>query len=409
MRLALLSSLFNFPSTGGGIADTIGVGRALQRAGVDVVHVYAVNSDWQTGIVEGPPPFPSVAVAFSDRASLERGVQSALRDVQPDAVMITDAWSSKTVLCQAARDYPTYLRMHAYELICPTNNLRLLPKAGYLTDCPNNALSSPGLCRQCVQSAVAATGGRSLHARDGTLAGADSPRFYAEIHEVLQRARAIFVNNRLAADWLAPYSGKAIVTGAGADPERFLTAQPLPRGSRPIVFMAGGVEDGIKGYDVLLAACNALWQEGHDFELWATARIPATILGGRVRLTGWLEPVVLAAHFATSDICVVPSVVHEAFGIVSAEAMASGKPVVASRAGGLQETVLDGETGFLFERGDARQLATALRTLLYDAGLRARMGAAGRRRFLERYTWDAVVARTFLPTLLADYAGARRR
>jgi len=62
------------------------------------------------------------------------------------------------------------------------------------------------------------------------------------------------------------------------------------------------------------------------------------------------------------------------------EAMAYGKPVVASRIGGIPELVLDGETGFLFEAGDAGELRMILDRLMSDSALRARMGAAGRIR-----------------------------
>jgi glycosyltransferase involved in cell wall biosynthesis len=62
------------------------------------------------------------------------------------------------------------------------------------------------------------------------------------------------------------------------------------------------------------------------------------------------------------------------------EAMAYGKPVVASRIGGIPELVVDGETGVLFEPGDVDELRGRISGLMGDASLRARMGAAGRIR-----------------------------
>jgi glycosyltransferase involved in cell wall biosynthesis len=79
--------------------------------------------------------------------------------------------------------------------------------------------------------------------------------------------------------------------------------------------------------------------------------------------------------------------------MVYLEAMASGLPVVATAAGGTAEAVLDGETGLLVEHGDAAETTGAIAKLLDDPALRARMGAAGRRRVLENYTLDRYAAR----------------
>lgn len=87
---------------------------------------------------------------------------------------------------------------------------------------------------------------------------------------------------------------------------------------------------------------------------------------------------------------VVPSVLPEAFGIVALETAAAGKPVVASDIGGLSDVVVDGETGLLAPAGDSGALAAAMTRLLADAGLRERMGEAGRRRAAD-FSPDTVV------------------
>lgn len=79
------------------------------------------------------------------------------------------------------------------------------------------------------------------------------------------------------------------------------------------------------------------------------------------------------------DIFVLPSY-WEAFGLVATEAMAMGKPVVATRVGGLPEVVSDEETGLIVPMGDPSALATAIKRLLDDKHLREQMGAAGRNR-----------------------------
>lgn len=96
------------------------------------------------------------------------------------------------------------------------------------------------------------------------------------------------------------------------------------------------------------------------------------------------------------DIFVLPTL-QEALGLAAIEAMASGVPVVATRVGGLPEAVgsaPDGAGGILVPPGDARALAAALDRLAEDAGLRRRLGSAGRRRYEELFTVQAFAART---------------
>ena len=81
---------------------------------------------------------------------------------------------------------------------------------------------------------------------------------------------------------------------------------------------------------------------------------------------------------------------REGFGVACAEAMAAGRPVVASAVGGLLDLVVDGETGLLVPPHNVGALRAALERLLGDAELCARMGAAGRERIREHFTWPAV-------------------
>jgi len=93
----------------------------------------------------------------------------------------------------------------------------------------------------------------------------------------------------------------------------------------------------------------------------------------------------VAACLAAADVVALPSL-QEGLGVAALEAMAAGRPVVASRVGGLAEAVVHEETGLLVPPGDPTALATALARLARDPGLRARLGAAGRARVLAHYT-----------------------
>ena len=98
-----------------------------------------------------------------------------------------------------------------------------------------------------------------------------------------------------------------------------------------------------------------------------------------------------AAYLAACDIVVVPSL-SEGFGIVAAEAMALGKPVIATRVGGLPEVVKDDVTGLLVEPGKPEALAAAMRDLAADAGRANAMGEAGKRRVAERFTSERMTS-----------------
>ena len=76
--------------------------------------------------------------------------------------------------------------------------------------------------------------------------------------------------------------------------------------------------------------------------------------------------------------------------MVALEGMASGKPVIASNLPGVRKVIVDKRTGMLVKPEDVVGLAKAFELLAQDGELRARYGAAGRERVLDRYTWEAV-------------------
>jgi glycosyltransferase involved in cell wall biosynthesis len=95
----------------------------------------------------------------------------------------------------------------------------------------------------------------------------------------------------------------------------------------------------------------------------------------------------LGPLYERASVVAVPSH-REGFGVVCAEAMAYGRPVVAGAVGGLLDLVVDGETGLLVEPGDVRGLREALERLLADGELRRRLGENARRRARDRFSWQ---------------------
>jgi glycosyltransferase involved in cell wall biosynthesis len=108
---------------------------------------------------------------------------------------------------------------------------------------------------------------------------------------------------------------------------------------------------------------------------------------------GFLPNDELQHLYARAAVVACPSR-REGFGVACLEAMAHGRPVVASAVGGLKDLVVDGETGLLVPPRDPQALRAALERLLADRDLRRRLGAAGRERARERFSWDAVTDAT---------------
>jgi phosphatidylinositol alpha-mannosyltransferase len=97
----------------------------------------------------------------------------------------------------------------------------------------------------------------------------------------------------------------------------------------------------------------------------------------------------LARYYATADIFCAPSTGSESFGVVLLEAMAAGKPIVASDNEGYSSVVTHGEQGFLFPRRNSEALAETLGYLVRNPDLAHRMGGVGRQT-VEKYRWRTV-------------------
>jgi len=205
---------------------------------------------------------------------------------------------------------------------------------------------------------------------------------------------------------------------AGGVPERAIRVVPsavepgrlLPQRSREAVRQRLGVAPDTpcllaaaalvrrKGLDVLLEALAELTAADASPTLWIAGEGPqrraleqqarALGIGGRVRLLGQRDDV--PELLAACDVFVLPSR-QEGLGVAALEAMALGRPVVASRVGGLGGAVVHEHTGLLVPPEDARALRDALARLLRDAELRARLGSAGPRHVAERYAAGSMV------------------
>jgi glycosyltransferase involved in cell wall biosynthesis len=430
-RVAVLSFLFNWPSTGGGTIHTFELASFLARAGFDVLHIYACYQPWAIGGVSERLPYNSRALDFAEREWTTEGIQRKFREAvdgfRPDNIIITDSWNMKPILAEAVAEYPYILRFQAMECLCPLNNVRLLPdSAAGCRQCHKHQLASPGECMKCLADNAQWSGG--LHQAERELSGVGRPGYHEKLLKAFRDAKAVLVVNSLHEAMIGPYASDVRVVTSGIDASRFpVSNAPLTLPSPPEaggegralgspceageerkqpgthrqltrILFAGLVEEYMKGFTVLHEACERIRQHRYDFELVATGDPPGQ-MDDFTRFIGWQSQEQLARQMYDADMVVMPTIAQEALGRTAVEAMAAGRPVIASGIGGLPFTVIDGSTGLLCEPGDPADLAAKIEVLLDDPELRTRLGQAGRRRFEEHYRWEVIIEKHYRPLL----------
>lgn len=148
---------------------------------------------------------------------------------------------------------------------------------------------------------------------------------------------------------------------------------------------------------LLVAGSASLWdmaagpQPGHGrgYERHVLEQLQPLLAAGRVQVLGSVTNAAIPRVYAASDVVVVPSIWREAFPLVALEALASGKPLIASAVGGLPE-VVTADNGCLVPPGDETALYAAMRTFL-EPELRQRRGAAARQS-AQHFSWDKAAA-----------------
>jgi glycosyltransferase involved in cell wall biosynthesis len=180
----------------------------------------------------------------------------------------------------------------------------------------------------------------------------------------------------------APHARRVEVIRNGIDIDRGGAARTAVANGC-VIGCAGRLVPG-KGIDTLLRAMTRVLEEAPDTRLRIAGDGPersaleAGARSPRIEFAGVVDD--MRGFWKDVDIAVMPSMLPESFGMAALEAMASGKPVVATRSGGVEELVDDGVTGRLVTAGDERALAQALLDYVGDADLRQAHGAAGRAR-----------------------------
>ncbi len=406
MRIAFIDLIFSWPPHGGADVDVYHVAMGLQARGHEVC-LFGAHSGvtWERGVFDPDAlPFPAVRCDFPSGLYQRDAVLAELRKAvvawRPDVVYIGDSFFLKPCLMDAFRDYPMLARFYAHEVLCQKDILRYRNNA----PCNHNFLDTPDECRACGlhhQQAAIRSGAHLAWHEEYLATDAYQVAYWEQTRAALALPRALICYNETTAALLRPHARQVVVIPGGVDTTRFPLAQPAPAKAQPrIILMTGRGEDPAKGADLLLEAGHLLAQYRDDFQIRIT--LPETTAG-----ESWFAPLpwcdhdAMLGHYQSADICVVPSIWDEPFGMVALEAMACGKPVVVSDVGGLRDTIEPEVSGLRFPRGDAAALAAQLTRLLDHDTLRDSMGRAARKRVEEQFAWDVIIDRHYLPLLEA--------
>ena len=318
------------------------------------------------------PPFPDPELMHALRRIIMRE--------RPEVVHAHDWIAHSFTLLKAWSKAKFVVTLHCYNLVCVQQRLMR-----YKVRC-----TGPGLVK-CLQCATQHYG-----IAKGPLSALTN-RFWSErerraVDMFLPVSQAVVEGTQLA-KYKVPYRvmpnfvpENADVSCDEANP---LLAQ-LPK--EDFLLFVGDVALD-KGVEVLLQAYTELGSQvplvliGRPFLAGLSERLPPNVL----LMGGWPHDAVMGA-WRRCSIALVPSIVAETFGIVTLEAMMMGKPVIASRIGGLTDVVVDGETGYLVPPGDPQALRKAIQCLLDDPALREHMGNMAKQRVVE-FQAKAVVPR----------------
>jgi L-malate glycosyltransferase len=219
----------------------------------------------------------------------------------------------------------------------------------------------------------------------------------------LHHSRVIVANSMFTRDASKAPADRIRVVYNSVDLARFDGARDrrvslgVPSGHTTVLFI--GQIKKIKGVEQYLDVAEALADRPATFLVAGDCRddrylaeLRSRMAGqGNVRYLGFRADV--ADVFMSADVVLVPSEWDEPFGLVTIEAGACCRPVIATRVGGIPEVVRHGETGFLVNRGDLEALVSHTGMLIDDPELRARMGGEGRRLVEARFSNPVHVAR----------------
>jgi glycosyltransferase involved in cell wall biosynthesis len=352
-----------------------GVSRAV-AATVDILRAGGIQVDlFQRDSAKLPATLAGRATAFVSglyASSAVRAFRAALRELRPDVVHVHELYPliSPWILPQCASEaIPVVMSSYDYRLSCPIATHYVRGEE----------------CHRCVGGrehwcVVRNCRGSLPESLAYALRNASARRFGLFEGHV---ARFLPVSRHLG-DFLERHSGIEPSRIAVVPPPVRVPSTPVEDPSRGAYVAYAGRFAPEKGIAVLVEACR---HAGLPMRFAGDAPAHAAVReddDAAFVMTRSAEE--LAQFYRGARVVVMPSTWSETFGVVAAEAMSHGVPVVVSRIGALTETVVEGVTGLYANPGDARDLARQLRRVWDDAALARELGRNGRKRIEETFS-----------------------
>ncbi len=420
-KIAFIDLLFHWPVSGGSWNDFYNVASMLHKRGYGVkLFVPDFPDYFPRGRILEDFPLEIERIPFSKYSfnffNMPREFLRRVEEYNPDYVFMGDGYFLKPYLIKALSKWPLFLRFYSYELICFNNKLFFADREV----CANTVFKDAGKCISCrfrnanmfkqlikiildYKVDEYPFSRVMFHFSQEYLSAMAFRDSYRKIlAESISEASSVIVYNDYIRDILVKYNNDVKVIPSGVDTEKFSPPKKRKKGDKKKILMSGRVAEYAKGLTVLENAFKLLLSKRDDIILELTTddyfrSFENRFQGENFILKKWVNQDNLPSLYKDADIVVVPSIWMEPFGIVALEAMASGVPVIASQIGGLQNIVIDGKTGFLFEPGNVKELMDKMENLLDNQSLRETMGDNGRKRALALYSWDKIVDNYYVP------------
>ena len=392
MRVVILADQFA-PALGGALGVCYQHAVGLSRRGHQVT-VLTANGQPTAGVAVNvvTAPFHPRWGAYLGlhHPSAVRQVAAALRRLKPDVVHAHNIYQALSYGCleAARRSAPkVFLTAHDVQSFAYAKLTHFIDPAR--TDCPSRPkYRTPWLVNL-----------RTAKKRYNPFRNAIIRRRLSRISKVLAVSQALAdaLSDNGIRNVAVVHNG--IDLGAWTPKPPAVTEALLRRfdlGGRRVLLFPGRIS-GAKGINQILAALAIAARTVPDAALLVAGsaegggssyqQLPQRYgVAERVRFAGQLSPEeMVAAYFACAAV-VVPSVCFDSFPSVNLEAMAAGKPVVATCFGGSREAVADGQTGFIINPYDTNALTDRIVRLLSDPALAARLGVAGHARAVAEFS-----------------------
>jgi glycosyltransferase involved in cell wall biosynthesis len=403
MRILLLAQFFP-PDIGGEERHVFNLANALAERGHDVAvatHRMVDVPDQQT-LASGVRVhrFATAAMRLPGVYSTNRthhpplpdplGVRELSRITRQERPQVVHAhnWIVNSAVAlrrssQAGSRFGLVLTLHDFSHVCATKRLMRM----------GSPCEGPAVAR-CLPCATAHYG-PVLGPLTAAATGLMRPWKNRAVDHVVCVSNAVASGNRIPrgpnTSVIPNFVPDEVVLGRTAPADR---AEDIPAGlPREEFLLFVGELSRDKGLPTLLRAYESLGRKRPPLLLIGrrTPDTPTYFPDGAQTCAEWPHDHVMAA-FRRCLFAVLPSICLDACPTTVLEAMASGRPVVATTTGGITDMIVDGENGFLVPPGDEYRLAEAIAQLLNDSDLRARL-AAGAQERVQRFTSSAVVER----------------